>query len=105
MLRSATDDADYSPLRHALQEHRSNAIPSGKRAHQRRLASLDRICNSPESYAEWPSTRVSGRSIRRATIRRFPYVIAFERYERHVLVPAVAHAKRRPLYWLTRTNP
>ena len=68
-------------------------------------ATLDRICNSPESYAEWPSTPVSGQSIRRATIRRFPYVIAFERHERHVLVLAVAHGKRRPLYWLTRTNP
>ena len=32
-------------------------------------------------------------------------VIAFERHEHHVLVLAVAHAKRRPLYWFTRTNP
>ena len=38
-------------------------------------------------------------------IQRFPYVIAFEKHEQHVLVLAVAHAKRRPLYWLTRTNP
>jgi hypothetical protein len=36
---------------------------------------------------------------------RFPYVIAFERHEHYVLVLAVAHAKRRPLYWFTRTNP
>jgi hypothetical protein len=32
-------------------------------------------------------------------------VIAFEKHEQHVLVLAVAHAKRRRLYWLTRTNP
>jgi len=38
-------------------------------------------------------------------IQRFPYVIAFEKHEQHVLVLAVAHAKRRPLYWLTRANP
>jgi hypothetical protein len=37
--------------------------------------------------------------------QRFPYVIAFEKHEHHVLVLAVAHTKRRPLYWLTRTNP
>jgi hypothetical protein len=43
--------------------------------------------------------------IRKATIQRFPYVIAFEKHEEHVLVLAVAHAKRRPLYWLTRANP
>ena len=28
-----------------------------------------------------------------------------EQHEQHVLVLAVAHAKRRPLYWLKRTNP
>ena len=43
--------------------------------------------------------------IRKATIQRFPYVIAFEEHEQHLLVLAVAHAKRRPLYWLTRTSP
>ena len=34
-----------------------------------------------------------------------PVVIAFEKHEHHVLVLAIAHAKRRPLYWFTRTNP
>ena len=43
--------------------------------------------------------------IRKSTIQRFPYVIAFEKHEQHVLVLAVAHAKHRPLYWPTRTNP
>jgi hypothetical protein len=43
--------------------------------------------------------------IRKATTQRFPYVIAFEKHEQHVLALAVAHAKRRPLYWLTRANP
>lgn len=66
---------------------------------------LDRIANVPESYPTWPGTRAADPLIRKATIQRFPYVIAFERHEQHVLVLAVAHAKRRPLYWLTRTNP
>jgi hypothetical protein len=42
--------------------------------------------------------------IRKATIQRVPYVIAFEEHEQHVLVLAVAHAKRRPLYWLMRVK-
>ena len=46
-----------------------------------------------------------GPLIRKATIQRFPYVIAFERHAQQVLALAVAHARRRPLYWLTRTNP
>ncbi len=29
--------------------------------------------------------------IRKATVHRFPYVIAFEKHEQHVLVLAVAH--------------
>ena len=65
---------------------------------------LDRIDNVPESYPTWPGTRAADPLIRRATIQRFPYVIAFEKHEQHVLVLAVAHARRRPLYWLTRTN-
>ena len=68
-------------------------------------AALDRIGSAPESYPAWPRTRAAGPLIRKATIQRFPYVIAFEKHEQHVLVLAVAHAKRRPLYWLTRTNP
>ena len=43
--------------------------------------------------------------IRKATIQRFPYVIAFEVHERHWLVLAIAHSKRRPLCWLTRAEP
>ena len=68
-------------------------------------ATLDRIGGAPESYLAWPRTRAAGPSIRKATIQRFPYVIAFEERDRHVLVLAIAHAKRRPLYWLTCANP
>ena len=68
-------------------------------------ATLDRIGNSPESHPAWPGTRAVDPLIRKATVQRFPYLIAFEKHEQHVLVLAVAHAKRRPLYWLTRLNP
>jgi plasmid stabilization system protein ParE len=68
-------------------------------------ATLDRIGDAPESSPPWPRTRAAGPVIRKATIQRFPYVIAFEEHEQHVLVLAVAHAKRRPLYWLRRLNP
>ena len=68
-------------------------------------AAFDRIADVPESYPSWPLARATGPMIRKAPIHRFPYVIAFERDEQHVLVLAVAHAKRRPLYWLTRARP
>jgi plasmid stabilization system protein ParE len=34
----------------------------------------------------------------------FPYLVAFELHTESVLVLAVAHAKRQPLYWLARTS-
>ena len=37
-----------------------------------------------------------------AIVLRFPYLIAFERRSGAVVVLAIAHAKRQPLYWLTR---
>jgi toxin ParE1/3/4 len=67
-------------------------------------AALDRLGDAPESHPAWPGTRTAGPLIRKATIQRFPYVIAFERHEHHLLVLAVAHVKRRPLYWLTRAK-
>ena len=65
---------------------------------------FDRIGERPESFPKWPGTRGTSPAIRRATIQRFPYVIAFERHEQHVLVLAVAHGKRRPFYWLSRAS-
>jgi hypothetical protein len=42
--------------------------------------------------------------VHRAVVPRFPYVVAFEVHPEVILVLAVAHAKRRPLYWLTRAG-
>ena len=40
--------------------------------------------------------------IRRALLARFPYALVFLVREDEVRVLAVAHAKRRPGYWLSR---
>jgi plasmid stabilization system protein ParE len=66
---------------------------------------LDRIGNAPASFPAWPGTPGRIPLIRKTTVQRFPYVIAFEQHERHLLVLAVAHTRRRPLYWLTRAEP
>ena len=67
-------------------------------------AVFDRIGERPESFPRWPVTRETSPTIRRATTQRFPYVIAFEQHEQNVLVLAVAHTRRRPLYWLSRAS-
>jgi len=43
--------------------------------------------------------------IRRALLARFPYALVFLVREEEVRVLAVAHAKRRPGYWLGRVRP
>jgi len=63
---------------------------------------LDRIGEAPASFPAWPGTSAAPLSIRRAVVNRFPYVIAFETHSKHILVLVIAHAKRRPLYWLSR---
>lgn len=40
--------------------------------------------------------------IRRILLRRFPYAVIALTREAETLVVAVAHARRRPLYWATR---
>jgi toxin ParE1/3/4 len=68
-------------------------------------SALDQIGRAPESCPRWTGLDDRAPAIRRHALRRFPYVVAFERHQRRVLVLAIAHAKRRPLYWLTRAEP
>lgn len=42
--------------------------------------------------------------IRKHGIRGYPYFIAYVPLREKVVVLAVAHAKRRPFYWLARVN-
>ncbi|EYF03250.1 Hypothetical protein CAP_5754 [Chondromyces apiculatus DSM 436] len=65
---------------------------------------LERITEVPFSFPGWPELPAGHSPIHRAVTPRFPYLIAFEVHSQHVLVLAIAHAKRRPFYWLTRTR-
>ena len=40
--------------------------------------------------------------VRRARLKRFPYALVFVDLPDRIEILAVAHAKRRPLYWLER---
>ena len=65
---------------------------------------LKRLGESPALYPIWPGTAETIVPIRKAVLEQFPYLIAFEIRAETVLVLAVAHAKRQPLYWLARTG-
>ena len=63
---------------------------------------LGKIEARPESFALWPGTSKRLRPVRRAVFPRFPYVLAFEARPDYILVLAIAHGRRKPLYWLRR---
>jgi plasmid stabilization system protein ParE len=65
-------------------------------------AVLDRIAVAPQSFPLWPGVSAAPEPVRRGVMHRFPYVVAFEAHEDHVLLLAIAHGKRQPLYWLAR---
>lgn len=66
---------------------------------------LERIGEAAIAYPTWPGTRAVAPRIHRSIVQRFPYLIAFEKHEEKAFVLAIAHAKRRPLYWLRRAQP
>jgi plasmid stabilization system protein ParE len=65
---------------------------------------LLKIAKTPQLFPRWVGTEKVSSIIRKASLERFPYVVAFEQHKRYVLVLAIAHQKRRPLYWLTRSS-
>jgi hypothetical protein len=44
------------------------------------------------------------REVRRCVLKRFPYLIIFEILHDEILVVAIAHSKRKPMYWKPRLD-
>src|SRR5260370_36417503 len=62
--------------------------------------SLQKIAATPD---RWPMFHNRFRGLR---VRRFPYVLYYHILDAdHLLIMAVAHASRRPGYWLRRSRP
>lgn len=59
---------------------------------------LDEIREAPVARPLWQP----GRPYRKFVMRRFPYVVMYTARDDEVEVVAIAHAKRRPGYWLDR---
>jgi hypothetical protein len=66
-------------------------------------AAVAQICDAPLAWPMWPGIDPM-LAIRRFTMRRFPFAIAYVDLPEEIAVLAVAHAKRRPLYWLARAR-
>jgi toxin ParE1/3/4 len=60
------------------------------------------IASEPRLHATLEYWTDSRREVRRHCLRRFPYVIVYWIEGESVLVVAVSHTRRRPLYWIDR---
>lgn len=91
-------------LRRAARWYDSQRIGLGDELVESVSVCLQRIADESNTFPVWPGTPETSPPIRRALVETFPYALAFEVHSDHVFVLAVAHAKRRPLYWLHRSD-
>lgn len=63
-----------------------------------------KIERSPHRFAKLETVQVEG-EIRRVLLPKFPYIVIYEVLPDLVNVLAVAHASRRPDYWIKRRSP
>lgn len=69
----------------------------GARFHAEVKAAIASICEAPARY------RIEfAPAIRRARVQGFPYNVIFREIGENIQILAVAHHRRRPLYWLAR---
>jgi hypothetical protein len=60
-------------------------------------SALEQVCEAPDRYP------IEQRpDIRRIRLPRFPFTVLFREFGGVVQVLAIAHHRRRPLYWLGR---
>lgn len=64
---------------------------------------FEAIREGPLAWPVWPDT-ASDLQIRRFVLPRFPFSVAFQVAGESIIVLSVAHAKRRPGYWIGRVG-
>jgi plasmid stabilization system protein ParE len=64
---------------------------------------VERVRVAPESFARLEG--YCGRhDIRYCLLKRFPYLVIFSYRSEEIVIVAVSHVRRRPLYWLERVE-
>lgn len=60
---------------------------------------MARVLEAPHAWSRWQDTRY-----RRVVLDRFPYLLFYEERGDTIEFVAVAHASRKPGYWLSRSD-
>jgi len=62
------------------------------------------VVDSPETWPLWPGAPARLPPIRRFRLPRFPYAIAYQVFPGLLVVLAIVHERRKPLYWVGRAR-
>ena len=66
-------------------------------------SALHSVNNEPQRFPRLETVKTD-REIRRVLLGRFPYLVVYEVLDKKPYVLAIAHARRRPEYWLGRKH-
>lgn len=81
----------------AIGWHESRRAGLGAALSRETEALIQSACETPERFPTVNST-----TIRRAYLKHFPYHVLFRTVDKQIEVLALAHNRRRPLYWQNR---
>lgn len=62
------------------------------------------VVDSPETWPLGPGALARLPPIRRFRLPRFPYAIAYQAFPGLLVVLAIVHERRKPLYWVGRAR-
>jgi toxin ParE1/3/4 len=74
------------------------SVPAARRFRDELLAGFARAATSPLQYPSYLH------GTRRVLLKKFPFFIVFLDWQDEIYIVAVAHAKRRPGYWVRRVG-
>jgi plasmid stabilization system protein ParE len=89
------DDA-IAEARAAFQWYQERSDTAAARFRDELDRAVEKIGKSPESWPEYVH------DTRRYLLRRFPYFVVYQITSAEILILAIAHARRRPGYWMDR---
>ena len=64
---------------------------------------LESIRENPKSFPHMETVNAP-RETRRCLLRQFPYFVVYQVLENELIILAVAHGRRRPNYWINRSE-
>lgn len=87
----------------AVNWHEDREPGLGRRFFNAVRSAVDAAADDPAAWAQWPGWDREP-VVRSKSVNDFPYRVVYFVHDDHLMVAAVAHAKRRPGYWRDRVS-